>query len=166
MIACSRCRRRRFRKKILENEDIEDRIALLANQWILKKIPCAFAYISQPSQSYANHWKEHLWLVRFTGSFFRKTDSLTFTLATTAGQLASLFHWRRGLSTTLILKGREIFLAGHDLICYWVLDPSLRGSSLWPVMQTQVRTSSRFCILLHFCINFPNFVYFYPTLLT
>ena len=40
------------------------------------------------------------------------SGKLTFTLATTVGQLASLFCWRRGLSITLILKGREIFLAG------------------------------------------------------
>ena len=115
VVRCSRCRRGRSREKFLENEE-SSKIwwrshSHSSESMNIQKISmCVHLYISTNQDrntiSKVNHWKEHLWLVRFTGSFFR------ITLATTAGQLASLFHWRRGLSTTLILKGREFFLAG------------------------------------------------------
>ena len=88
-----------------------------------------------PAQTHANRWKKHSQLAWFTGStFFRETDdgqqSLTFTLATTTGQLASLFQghlqrwYRRGgkLSRRFCTPGTRVTILDH--IYHWAQDPS------------------------------------------
>ena len=105
----------------------EDRRYLHADRRTYEEFPCAFVYILQPTkilmpcfpaQTHANYWQEHAWFARFTGcTFFKKTDmqySLTFTLAITTGQLASLFQgslqcWSRrgGNIVSQVLHARD-----------------------------------------------------------